>query len=99
MKGFTAAAAEAIFPCCRIRRFGFDVEALYVARRQGLRITEIAVDWADDPDTRVRLLRDTVGSFVELLQVPWNGLLGRYARRTGGSPAVLERTPAARPGP
>ena len=36
LKGFTAAAAETVFSRLTIARFGFDVEALYIARRHGL---------------------------------------------------------------
>ena len=42
-KGFTAAAAKRIFAAADSDRFGFDVEALYLARRFGLRIAEFPV--------------------------------------------------------
>jgi hypothetical protein len=32
----------------------FDTELLLLAERNGLRIHEVAVDWIDDPDSRVR---------------------------------------------
>ncbi|HET9094481.1 MAG TPA: dolichyl-phosphate beta-glucosyltransferase [Solirubrobacteraceae bacterium] len=34
----------------------FDTELLVAAQRRGLRIHEVAVDWVDDPDSRVDLL-------------------------------------------
>jgi dolichyl-phosphate beta-glucosyltransferase len=42
-KGFTAAAAKAIFSVADSDRFGFDVEALYLARTHRLRIDELPV--------------------------------------------------------
>jgi len=42
-KGFTARAATAIFSAAKSDRFGFDVEALYLARQHGFRIDELPV--------------------------------------------------------
>ena len=42
-KGFTASAADAIFSAAQSDRFGFDVEALYLARKHGYRIDELPV--------------------------------------------------------
>ncbi len=42
-KGFTAAAAKRIFAVAESNRFGFDVEALYLARTFGMRIDEFPV--------------------------------------------------------
>ena len=35
----------------------FDTELLVLAQRRGLRIHEVPVDWVDDPDSRVRIVR------------------------------------------
>jgi glycosyltransferase involved in cell wall biosynthesis len=35
----------------------FDTELLIVAQRRGLRIHEVPVDWIDDPDSRVNIVR------------------------------------------
>lgn len=42
-KGFTAVAARTIFVSQKSDRFGFDVEALFLARKHGLRIEELPV--------------------------------------------------------
>lgn len=42
-KGFTAAAAQRLFAVAESDRFGFDVEALYLARRFKLRIDQFPV--------------------------------------------------------
>ena len=57
-KGFRAAAAEDLFGRLRTRGFGFDVELLLRARARGYRITEVAVNWADQPGSKVGVLKD-----------------------------------------
>lgn len=57
---------------------GFDVELLYLARRQGYRIAEVPVDWQYIAESKVNPLRDTVRNVRDLLMVRVNSLLGRY---------------------
>lgn len=54
----------------RIDRFAFDVELLYLARRAGLKIREVPVVWANEPDSRVRLSH-AAAAFVDLLRIRW----------------------------
>ena len=42
---------------------------LAIAARDGLVIREIPVRWHHEEDTRVRVLRDVIGSFLELLAI------------------------------
>ncbi len=79
LKGFTARAAEQVFPRLTINRFGFDVEALFIARRLGLRTTQVPVFFRYDSEpSTVRLLGDGGSMFGDLLRVRWNDLRGRY---------------------
>jgi dolichyl-phosphate beta-glucosyltransferase len=57
-KGFTAAAAEALFAELRCKSFAFDLEILARARRLGLSVVELPVTfrYREDPST-VKLLR------------------------------------------
>ena len=48
----------AVLPHCREHGFAWDVEAIAIARKLGVSIREVAVDWSHDDRTRVRLLRD-----------------------------------------
>jgi hypothetical protein len=41
---------------------------------------EIPTLWAHHPDTRVRMLRDSLRMLAELLSIRWNWLRGRYGR-------------------
>ena len=84
-KLFTAAAAEVAFGACRLDGFSFDVEALYVARRRGLRIAEVPVVWRNDAATRVGL-GGGGAAFADLLRIRYFALRGAYGPRGAGAP-------------
>ncbi len=50
-------AVEALLGSVRDDGWFFDTELLVVAQRRGLRIHEVPVDWIDDPDSRVKIVR------------------------------------------
>lgn len=77
-KAFSAKASEEVFSRQLIERWSFDSEILYIASRLGLRISQVPVTWTDDPASKVRLSRDVVGSFVELLRILANSWRGAY---------------------
>ena len=61
--GFKAARAEALHDLLDdVRDDGwfFDTELLVLAQRRGMRIHEVPVDWVDDPDSRVAIVRTAV---------------------------------------
>ncbi len=70
-KFFSAAAARAIFSRQRLTGWAFDVEVLYIARRLGYHIVQVPVRWIDDPDSRVRMLREGPRVAVDLLRTRW----------------------------
>jgi dolichyl-phosphate beta-glucosyltransferase len=80
-KLFTAAASEAIFPHVTVTGWAFDIEVLYLARLKGLRITEVPVEWHFKADSRVRMLRDSLGMFTELLRIRARAWRGGYETR------------------
>jgi dolichyl-phosphate beta-glucosyltransferase len=57
-KLFRGAVAEALFGELETTGFGFDVELLMLARRRGYRVVEVAINWADQPGSKVDVLRD-----------------------------------------
>ncbi len=67
-KAFTARAAEAIFSKLRTRGFGFDVELLMLAKWQGFKVAEVAVNWADKPGSKVGVFKTGPGMFWEILR-------------------------------
>ncbi len=80
-KAFLRERCRILFEQQRIERFGFDPELLFLAKRHGLCAVEIPVRWAHSPPTRVHMLRDSVLMFLEVLQIRWNALAGRYPKR------------------
>ena len=80
-KLFTARAAEEVFRRATLDGFGFDFEALYIARKLGFRIKEVPVTWLHSPKTKVKVLRDGVVMGLEVLKVRANDLKGLYDER------------------
>lgn len=78
-KAFTSEAAQAIFPLQRIERWGFDPEIIFLAKKQGFRVIEVAVKWAHDNQGQINPLRDGLRMFGEVLNIRWNFITGRYA--------------------
>ena len=68
-KMFTGPVAEQIFSRCRINGMAFDVEALYLAQQAGLRIIQLPVRWKHNPDSRVRLVRDSARMAADLARI------------------------------
>lgn len=77
-KAFTRNAADQLFPRQRIDRWGFDPELLFLAKRSGLRVSEVPVAWAHSPGTRISPLKDGIKMFVEMLRIRWYGITGKY---------------------
>ncbi len=78
-KSFKASAAKEIFRHLTIDGFGFDVEMLYVARKQKLAIQPVPVRMIEHRSrSRVRLTVDSFQMFANLFMVRWNDLQGRY---------------------
>lgn len=68
-KCFRADAAEAVFSRQTMRGMSFDVEVIYIARLLGYRIQEVPIDWYFDPDSRVRLVDDSLRMFADLMEI------------------------------
>ena len=83
-KAFRRERCRRIFEQQRVEGFGFDPEVLFLAERHGLRIAEIPVRWADDPATKVHVVRDSLRMFMDLFVIRWNQLAGRYPTRIPG---------------
>jgi glycosyltransferase involved in cell wall biosynthesis len=81
-KAFRRERCKIIFEQQTIERFGFDPELLYLARHHGLHAVEIPVRWGHSPATKVSMLRDSIQMFLDIFQIRWNSLLGRYPRQS-----------------
>jgi putative flippase GtrA len=56
-KAIRADKARLLIPLVHDNAWFFDTELLILAERAGLRIHEVPVDWVDDPDSRVHVVR------------------------------------------
>jgi len=77
-KLFREDAAKAIFPRLTIIGWTFDVEALFIARKLGLKIVEIPIHWHHHPHSTVNVFRDSLRMGFDLIKIRVNDLLGRY---------------------
>ena len=77
-KAFTARAARQIFPRQHIERWGFDPEVLFLARKLGLEVREVPVEWAHDERSKINPLTDGPRMFLEMVKVRWNDWTGKY---------------------
>lgn len=69
----------------KIKRWGYDAEVMFLSRKYGYDINEVAVKWSNDDRSKVRLVRDIIGSFIELLQIRTNDFRGVYTRVIRGN--------------
>jgi len=98
-KAFTRRAAQMILPLQRIERWGFDPEILFLARKFGLRVDEVAVCWGHVGGTRINPLLDGARMFQEMVRIRWNDVEGKYNGGTGPTVQPVETLPRRpRPG-
>ncbi|HEY3202478.1 MAG TPA: dolichyl-phosphate beta-glucosyltransferase [Thermoanaerobaculia bacterium] len=70
-KLFRGEVARELFGQARIDRFAWDVEVLYLARRRGYPIAEVPVLWFNSPESKVRIVRDTLQTLWDVLRIRW----------------------------
>jgi glycosyltransferase involved in cell wall biosynthesis len=56
-KAVRGSVAKRLVPNVKDEGWFFDTELLILAQRAGLRVHEVPVDWTDDPDSRVAIVR------------------------------------------
>jgi putative flippase GtrA len=76
-KAIRADVADRVLPLVEDDGWFFDTELLFLAERIGLRIHEVPVDWIDDPDTRVNIVRTARADLAGIVRM----LRGRAAGR------------------
>ncbi|RZU29925.1 GtrA-like protein [Streptomyces sp. BK022] len=100
-KAIRREVAQALLPLVEDTGWFFDTEMLVLAERAGLRIHEVPVDWVDDPDSTVRIVRTAtddlkgvwrVGRALTTGSLP----LDRLARPFGDDPRDREITDVPR---
>jgi glycosyltransferase involved in cell wall biosynthesis len=81
LKGFRKWVAQDLFRKQRLDGFSFDVELIYLAKKEGYRISEIPAIVSDDhgkKTSQVKLVQDSMQMFFDLLIIRFNDILGHY---------------------
>lgn len=68
-KLFKGDVARSLFARQRIDGYMFDIETLYFAQRLGIPVKEFPVAWKNDPDSRLRIIYDTMRMFKHLFAI------------------------------
>ncbi len=77
-KCFRGPVAEDLFRCQTLGGWSFDVELLYIARRRCYRIVEVPIPWYFNPESKIRVVNDSLHMGLDLLAIRLNGLRGVY---------------------
>lgn len=82
-KAFKEEAAEKIYPLMKITRWGFDAEALALAKHFGLRVKEMPVHWQNDVFSHVKLSA-YLQVLIETIKIRWwlFGFGGGYGQKS-----------------
>ena len=65
----TQSSAKELFQDLNVSGFAFDVEILAKARKHNYSITEVPIDWYYFEGSKVRILRDSIGMFKDLMKL------------------------------
>lgn len=60
---------ERVESVLEIKDFGFDVELLAALHDSGVKIEEVPIDWHETPGSKLRLMRDSIRMFRDVLSV------------------------------
>jgi glycosyltransferase involved in cell wall biosynthesis len=77
-KAIRADAAHELLPMIQDQGWFFDTELLVLAQRRGLRIHEVAVDWIDDPDSRVDIVSTALTDLRGVLRLGLSTPVARF---------------------
>jgi dolichyl-phosphate beta-glucosyltransferase len=78
-KLFKMKTCRAIFEKQKIRRYAFDVEILYIARKWDLKMLEVPIIWRHAEGSKVRMFPDGPLMLRDLLLIHWNSCRGFYS--------------------
>ena len=78
-KAFNKKSAEKIFAVSKIDRWGFDIEALALARHFGFSIAFVPAYWVNDAASHVKL-SGYIGVLLETVKVRWWLITRQYEK-------------------
>lgn len=68
-KAFRRDIGKKIFSKSIIKGFSFDVELLYIALLNNIKVKEVSVEWRHKPGGHVNIMADSVPMLIELFQI------------------------------
>jgi putative flippase GtrA len=77
-KAIRADAARTLLPQIQDNGWFFDTELLVLAQRRGMRIHEVAVDWIDDPDSRVDIVATALTDLRGVIRLLFAAPVARF---------------------
>ena len=84
LKAFSRKAADLVVDASVMDRFSFDIEALFLADRLGMRVTEVPVEVVNSDVSSVRVAHDGWKLVFDMARIRTRSLLGRYPTRQRG---------------
>ena len=78
-KAIRADKARWLLPLVQDNTWFFDTELLILGERAGLRVHEVPVDWIDDPDSRVDVVRTAAIDLRGVARLCWSSWRGTLA--------------------
>ncbi len=70
-KAFRYNVIKPIFTRQQLKGFAFDVEILFIARKLGLLIREVPVNWVNQAGSKVNIVTDSIKMFFDVLRIRW----------------------------
>ncbi len=95
-KLFKKNVAHDIFQVSELNGFAFDVEILYIARLRKYKLAEVAINWTNVAGSKVNVVIDSTGMFVQVLGIRNRAWAGRYKKKADKVPPLPLKT---RPAP
>ncbi len=89
-KAFNRKSIETVFPILKERwkkhlkekgaavNAAFDVEVLFLARKQGFKIKEVKISWHHVGTERVQVLKDSIDAVIDVFKIRLNDMLNTY---------------------
>ncbi len=77
-KLFRKDVAAAVAKRQQIEGFCFDVEQIFIVKKCGFIIKEVPITWSNDERSKIRVIRDSLFMFFDLLRIRWNAFRKKY---------------------
>lgn len=77
-KVFTRQAAMRILKLTKIRRFAFDAEIVFLAKKFGYKIKELPINLQNPQNSHIKIISDSLNMATDLIRIRVNDFLKKY---------------------